>query len=778
MYLLVYLSLKIASPIFTIMKHKLLLAAFGLASLGAFGQKAYWKPVTPHEAQGINKGAPLFTGDFVPYEYKLFTLEEQTIRTLIQQAPMEGKNSLSTISLPVADGSIERFRIVEAPVMVPELQARYPQIRSYAGQGIDDPKKTVRFDISPIGLHATISVIDGKTTYINPINNAQQLYVVNARNEKDKSPSPFVCATDGTVLKGEAITANKTTFTGNVDDGKLHTYRLALCVTGTWSKAIMNGTEVTTQDSINTVMSNINAYLVRANEVYERDLGIRLVFVNNEDTLIFLNPNTDPFTSSNLNSKCQQTCDGRIGNANYDVGHVIDKYSSNGNAGCIDCVCTTGSKGSGMTQYSSVSTAILVDYFIIDYWTHEMGHQVGANHTFTFSSEGTLAQTEPGSGSTIMGYAGITGNTDVQPHSDDLFSCAGVAQISNSYKSATRGGRCAVKSNIGNKPPVVDGGKDYTIPKKTPFVLTGNAGDTNTTDLLSYVWEQTDVMESGSSAIPKGNNTKGPMYRTYNYTASPSRYFPQLSDILLGKDSTKFEVLSNVTRDLNFRFTARDNHPGGGNNKSDDVLIKVDGTSGPFKIAYPNTAISKKVGDTLKVTWSVNNTNLAPVNCQKVRIVLSTDGGQNFTTFLAKSVPNNGSAIVTIPNKLTTQARIAVIAVGNIFFDVTNSNFTIKAAVSGAQPENAIARTGSTVMASVSPNPATDVVHVTFNTDMPSVTLMLVNSNGKTVYSNKLAFAQKGAVANIPVGTLTKGLCYVKIISDNNVITEKLIAGN
>lgn len=763
------------------MKRKLLLVMCASIALHSFAQKNFWKPISEYQAIKMNKGHQFFDANgFVPAVYKFFQLDENAIRQIIKQAPMESYNAFSQsnaiIPVPLMNGKVEMFRIAEAPVMMPKLQAKYPDIHSYAGQSIDNPAHTIRFDISPLGLHATVSDVDGKKIYINPINKDEGLYLINERNENDKAPGGFVCSTEGAALKGNEV-LNKTAFVGNADDGKLHTYRLALCVTGKWSQGIMTGTEVTTQDSINTVMSAINGYLVRANEVYERDLSIRLVFVDNEDTLIFLDPNTDPFTTS-LNSQCQSTCDKRIGNANYDIGHVIDKASNNGNAGCINCVCSSGVKGSGYTQYSNVNTAQLVDYFIIDYWTHEMGHQVGANHTFTHSSEGTNAQTEPGSGSTIMGYAGITGNTDVQAHSDDLFSCASIAQISNSWKNKLQGGHCAVVSSAGNKVPVANGGKDYTIPAKTPFLLTGVASDTNKTDVLSYIWEQTDVLENpGSSTIPKGKNTKGPMFRTYNYSTSASRYFPQLSDILLGKDSTKWEVLPSVTRDLNFRFTVRDNHPGGGSNKSDDVLIKVDGNSGPFKILYPATAISKKAGDTLNIKWSVANTNLAPVNCQNVSVGLSTDGGQNFTVLLIRSTANDGSVTVTIPNKATTQARIAVKALGNVFFAVNKSNFTITSSAATASGNIAAVagNSNSKNIFSIKSNPATDKTTLVFNGNFADVKISVTDATGRQVYKNNLANAQSDQQLDISVNQFTPGLYFVKVNAGNEMSTQKLI---
>lgn len=656
------------------------IAALVLLCLKAGAQTNYWKHVSGKEAQKLNAGKAFFDASFVPAAYQLFTLETNALQAIIRKSPLE--NSVQKmeqgvlIYLPVPGGGIERFRVAESPVMMPRLQTKYPGIRSYSGQGVDNPARTLRCDMTPIGFHGTVSTIGEPTYYINPINNASGLYAVNARNEADRPSGKFSC---GLGIEDEKAfnteLANRTAFEGNADDGFLRTYRLALCVTGKWSQAVMTGSEITTQDSINTVMANIVTYLVRANEVHERDLGLRMIYVENQDTLIFLNPATDPFGS--LNSSCQKTCDARIGDANYDIGHVIDKAGNNGNAGCIGCVCKTGQKGSGMTQYNNVS---LVEYFIIDFWIHEMGHQIGANHTFSHSSEGTSAQIETGSGSTIMGYAGITGSTDVQQHSDDLMSTASIAQISNNYKSVSLGGVCAIKIATTNSKPNVNAGSDYTIPKSTPFLLTGTATDVDQGDVLSYVWEQIDVREnSGFSAIPKATNTKGPMMRTYNYTTKPERMVPDEQTLLSGLSGSKFEVLPSVARELNFRLTARDNHPGGGQNNSDNILITIDANSGPFLITTANTATTWNEGDNVTINWDVANTNTAPINVTEVNIWLSIDGGNSFPIKLAGVTPNDGTETVQLPlfEGLITNARIKVEAIGNIFFDINNSDITI-----------------------------------------------------------------------------------------------------
>jgi hypothetical protein len=408
-----------------------------------------------------------------------------------------------------------------------------------------------------------------------------------------------------------------------------------------------------------------------------------------------LNAATDPWNSNNLNNGTQTTCDNVIGSANYDIGHLVHRASDNGNAGCIACVCKAGSKGSGFTSYSNLGNN---DLFVVDYLTHEMGHQLGANHTFTFSNEGTVAQVEPGSGSTIMGYAGITGSTtDVQPHSDDYFHAISIEQVTNYIKSSS----CATLSTTNNNIPTVNAGVDYTIPKSTPFTLTGTATDADAGDALTYCWEQNDARGTGSSTVPGATATSGPQFRSLLPNLSTSRTFPALGSILSGTNSNKWEVLPSVARTLHFRFTARDNRSGGGSNESDDMIVSVSSATGPFAVTAPNTAVTWGVGTSQTVTWSVNGTNGTPVNCANVAILLSTDGGLNFPVTLAASTPNDGSQVVTVPNNPGTTCRIKIAAVGNIFFDISNINFTI-----GSAPPDCTNPSGLNTTA-ITPNSAT-----------------------------------------------------------------------
>lgn len=648
-----------------------------------------------------------FKTNYKPSSFITFQLNESAVQSELKKVPSEKSivagNSSFIFRVPNSKGELESYRVAEASVMEPALAAKYPGIKSYSGQGIEHPQSTIRFDVSPLGFHGMIISPDRKTIYINPVEKSSRSYIVFDREDTKKSSQAFDCEIDEAVNSELQASKNNTAGGGinnlNATDGKLRQYRLALCTTGEYSVAALNGATGTDAEKKAIVLSILNTNLTRANGIYERDFGVRMLLVANNDQIIYLNTATDPWTSSSVwNSATQTTCDNVIGNANYDVGHLVTFAGNNGNAGCIGCVCKTGSKGSGFTSYSAVQG----DPFVVDYWTHELGHQFGGNHTFTHSIEGTIAQVEPGSGSTIMGYAGITGATDVQPHSDDYFHAISIQQITD-YTQTGSGAGCAVSTLTGNNIPTANAGLDYTIPKSTPFILTGAGTDADATEVLTYGWEQMDVYgtNSNSSTYPTATKTKGPEFRSYLPTIGTSRTFPQLSSILGGTNANTWEVLPSVARTLNFRLTVKDNHAGGGGNKSDNMIVTISSAAGPFAVTAPNTAITWGSGTSQTVTWNVASSNAAPVNCANVNILLSTDGGQTFSTVLASNTPNDGSQLVTLPALESTTCRIKVESVGNIFFDISNTNFGIGAAPPCTDPtglaSSAITSSGATV---------------------------------------------------------------------------------
>ncbi|MET0395164.1 MAG: reprolysin-like metallopeptidase [Chitinophagaceae bacterium] len=661
-------------------KFNLTLILVLLAAMAFAQQRNFWTRV--NEAQ-VTKN--LFATRYKPASYQLFRLDQSAFLNAARGIPSEKSVAASAsgfiLSIPNPEGATEQYQVVEAPVMDPALAARYPGIRSFAGVNTSDPGSVIRFSIGTDGFHGMILSAGRKTIYIDPVDRQEQYYVVFSRDAIDYRQA-FQCLTDAVAAP---VVAPDPSSLRAADDGKLRTYRLALACTGEYAQYFLDGSETTDAQRKAKVLTAMNTLLTRTNAIYERDFGIRMTLISNNDAIIYLNASTDPWTTE-WNTKTQQTIDNVIGNASYDIGHLVHKESSaannNGNAGCIGCVCKTGQKGSAFTSHVTPEG----DPFVVDYTTHEMGHQFGANHTFTFSNEsGTASQFEPGSGSTIMGYAGITGSTDVQPHSDDYFHTRSIEQISDYIKLSTGGGACAAVTVTGNTAPTANAGSDYTIPKSTPFTLTGSGTDVNSGDVLTYTWEQMNAGTS-STTIPSTSATSGPLFRSRTGSTSPSRTFPILSSILDGTNGNQWERLPGVARTLNFRVTVKDNHAGGGNGQTDDMTVTISSAAGPFAVTAPNTAVTWAGGSSQTITWSVASTTASPVSCANVKISLSTDGGLTFPTVLAASTANDGTETLTIPNTPTATARIRVEAVGNIFFDISNTNFTIGSGSSCAAP--------------------------------------------------------------------------------------------
>jgi chitodextrinase len=595
---------------------------------------------------------------------------------------------------------MERFRIYENPIMEPSLAARFPEIKSFIGIGIDNPTSTAYFSTSPLGFKSMVLNADKPAVFIEPFSQDLTTYTVYKKADKRAAFTPFECG----VIDHINTEIEPNALRPNADDSTLRTFRLAVSTTGEYT-AYFGGTKAQALAAINNTMTRVNG-------VFEKDFAVRMVLIANTDAVIYTNASTDPYTT-NYNSQLQTTLTNVIGSANYDVGHLFVRAGNNGNAGCIGCVCNAA-KGSAFTS-STIPTG---DLFDIDFVAHEIGHQFGANHTFSMSNEGTGVNMEPGSGSTIMGYAGIT-SQDVQPNSDAYFHAASIQQVTNNVKTKT----CQTNTATGNSIPTANAGLDYTIPKSTPFMLTGSGTDANG-DALTYIWEQFDNASStqtGASSAASATRTSGPTFRSYSPTTSPTRYFPNMSRVLAGATTTSgseivVEALPSVARTMNFRLTVRDNRAGGSANNSDDMIVTVNGTAGPFTVTAPNTAVSYVGGSSQTITWNVAGTTANGVNCANVDILISTNGGSTWSTLLA-ATPNDGTQAVTIPNTPGTQNRIMIKGTNHIFFDVSNANFTITAGTSDttapSTPTNLTASGTTQTSTNLSWTASTDNVGVT-----------------------------------------------------------------
>src|SRR6187401_2993637 len=617
-----------------------------------------------------------------PKEFKLFNLNLESLRQELLSVVDRSSKHSTFISLPNASGVIEQFEVYEASNFEPDLQAKFPEIRAYSGKGITDQYETVKLSISPQGIQTMVFRSDRENEFIEPYSNDHRVYSVY-RSHRDKGKFGWVCSTQEQQLSSDINSAISARTEGS-SAGQIKTLRLAQSCNGEYS----NWFGATSSSQVGLVLAAFNATLTRCNGVYEKDLAVHLNLIANTTAVIYYTPSTDPYSPnlSNWNSQLQTTLTNVIGEANYVIGHMFGASGGGGNAGCIGCVCVNGSKGRGIT--SPADGIPQGDNFDIDYVVHEVGHQLGANHTFSMSLEGTGQNKEVGSGITIMGYAGITAQ-DVAPHSIDIFHETSIGQIQANLAGKT----CPVSITMtANHAPVIGAVSNYIIPISTPFALTGSATDPEN-DALTYCWEQNDNSStSGSGSVASPTKSTGPNWLSFSPTASGTRTFPKLSTILAGLNvsgplpggdaGANTEALSSVSRTLNFRLTVRDNKPyvaGStiGQTAFTDVVVTVTNTAGPFTVTAPNTAVTWNAGSTATVTWNVNGTNAGSVNCATVNILLSTDGGQTFPTVLFAATPNDGLQDITVPASPGSTCRVKVEVVGNIFFDISNTNFTI-----------------------------------------------------------------------------------------------------
>ncbi len=720
---------------------------------------------------------------FHPKDYLVLTLNEPWLKAQMMSLSTDPKDGM-IVELPMPDGTYRNFTVWQDPMMEEPLGMQYPDIKTFTGTAVGDARVTAKLDFTTYGFHAMI--FDGEnTSFVDPYDNYHDGYYF-AHYKKDEvrtAEQRMRCEFKGhndESLAGEAMNTDIAKSlpklaqrTGNGWYRK--NYRLALTADHFYTQAATGSTNPTFAQCLSKMTTTMN----RVNGVYEREFSVHMNIVANDTVIIWrkhpdaLNGN-DPFNSIDNNggaclSQNQTTADSRITSANYDVGHVFT--TGGGGVSYLGVVCTNGSKASSCTGSPSPTG----DGYDIDYVAHEMGHEFGSEHTFANNYDGSCQTNavanyayEPGSGTTIMAYAGICSPDDLAMHSEAYFHASSLVQIQG--KLVTTENTCASTTLTGNKlVSLATFSTSYSIPYKTPFELTSpTAVDSVADTATQYCWEQWNKGAATGSASSRFVNTyvKGPIFRSWFPVYTETRVFPRMSKVLAGTlsdagtEGNQGEKAPDTARFLTFKLTVRNFLNGYGCFLFPDDTIHLDAvqtsTRTGFKVtSQGTTGLSYTGGSTQTVTWDVVGSNAAPVNAANVVIYMSKDGGTTWPYNLG-TFPNNGSATVTLPNPAATSStcRFKVKGSGNVFFNVNKSNFTVtNNGISAVSNVNNFAET-----INVFPVPASDVLNIS-STANGNVEAIVYNAIGQAVWRGTV-----NGKTTVAVGTWARGVYHMQVM--------------
>jgi len=680
-------------------------------------------------------------------------LNEERLAEILSQAPMEftaaAVSSPVEITLPIPSGELMPFSIVRSSILSPEVASLYPAIETYTASAVGMPDIVARLTRDESGIHVII-FYDGNDVVISSSDpNDPRLYETYYGNSRTAGPVELECGVEDITSVSARLVPGTISAKATVGS-TLRTFRLAVAATGEYTNLFRQPGDTDAQAqarAFSRVVQMVNA----VSAIYETDLAVRLQLVTGTN-VIYTDPGGDPYTNGSTNpmrGENQLTLDNVniLGSANYDIGHVFGT-ASGGQGWPLGQVCTAGDKAKGVTGRANPND--LYDVYLV---AHEMGHQFGANHTFNGTAglpngnadcdpnREPLSAYEPGSGSTLMSYAGgcndPNNNQNMQINRDNYFHSRSREEILD-YITAGNG-TCAVQSATGNNEPGVNAGATYTIPSRTPFMLTAQASDGDG-DPLTYTWEEYDL----GAASPPDTDADGqarPIFRSYPPVADAARTFPSLPFILNNANIPPTyqpgtcspsgeclvgEALPTITRTMNFRVTVRDNRAGGGGVDEDETQVNVDGASGPFAVTSPNGSLVWTAGTNQTVSWDVAGSDLQPVDAQQVNILLSTDSGQSFNDVLAGATANDGAESIVVPAISSTAARVKIESVGNIFFDISDDDFTLN-----LPPE----LTCNDMVVDTDPGQCTAMVNYNYTVtdDQPGVQVVCVPADGSAL---------------------------------------------
>ncbi len=597
------------------------------------------------------------------------------------------------ISLPSPSGEPVQCAVAESPVMEAALAAKFPRIRTYIVQSLDRTA-TGRLEVSPRGITAMLRTSEGGAWMIDPWQSGDPAHAIAYWLRDLPGGGDWVCHTEDVGIDGEEHGAGPGDDRGEAGGLRggltLRTIRFAVACTGNYGEyhSLIQGHPPNIDDPMAAIVTVVG----RSNVVYEADLAVHFNLVADNDQIIFFDPATDPYPNG-CDGSGGTDCSGAIlgpnitllnsviGTNNFDLGHVLTRVA--GGVAYLSCLCTNNRAGG----VSGIPRGGDVDPFSALVVIHEIGHQLGANHTFS-GTRGRCAGNvrlasawEAGSGSSPLAYAGGCPVGDEAPtdnivlFADPFFHHGSV----NEMRALLADRSCPAEASGANSAPVIlAAAGDFAIPPETPFTLTAEATDADG-DLLTYSWEQFDNGVARPLTGPDAiDNGVGSLFRIFPPVSSPERTFPRMADVLSGVPTPgeKLPMVTGVTR--RFRVIVRDNHPGaGGTAVSGFANLEIPNSTSAFAVTGPAAGATVDAGPNV-VEWTVGGTEIPPISCASVTITLSTDDGATFGQSLG-TFPNTGAALVALPESpnLSLPARIRVDADGEIFFAVSAA-FTLQ----------------------------------------------------------------------------------------------------
>lgn len=697
--------------------------------------------------------------------YTLFSLDQDQLRTFLWRVGNNFENG-AQIMLPTPEMTYRSFRVWETPMMEPELANKYPEIRTFTAVADDNPSVHAKLDYTPMGFHAM--VYEGDKTYlVSPYSlTADGYYVAFYRKDQGKSAFLGGCDLPGSqverMARGLELQLNKApkeasgTVAQRVNGAQRHVYRLALSCTGEYAMTVAGPAPTKAL-----VMGQMVSTLNRVNGIYEAELSVSFTLVGNNDLIVYINPNTDPYNcNANLNcliDEVQTNVTGVIGEANYDVGHIL--CTAGGGLAQLNAVCGGGkargtSSSGGPEDFSTM--------------LHEMGHQFGSNHTFSAGTGGCAGNGnegtgyEPGSGNSIMSYAGLCAPNDVG-ESLDYFHVSSFNEISTFLTD--QGSTCGT-TNPGTNPVVIpDIADSFYIPVNTPFELTAPVATAAQSGAeIYYSWEQYDLGNFEGTEAQNGSSDEGPNMRSYFPDTVRMRSYPTYELINNNSYQGPGNRLPTVARTMRFKLTARSVAQGWGTFHFIDSVVRIITVPGSdFRVTAPDEEETWEPGETKTIEWEVAGTDQEPINCNWVNIYLSLNDGKTYPYLLVANAPNTGSFNVTVPDVFTTTGRIKVKGSGNVFFDVNKAQVTIN-----GNP-NSIQQPDLAEEVNIYPNPATNTVQV--NTTK-ALTVRMYNVLGQLVWNGKV-----DRQLSIPVAAFARGQYMLQCLDETSgaTTTQKVI---